>query len=58
MGIELVEARDLLFKGTAETELSVAVQVKLADEPDSEEVMQTMRAFSQSPEQEQAQQQQ
>lgn len=48
-----------VFKGTAESELSVAVQVKLPDEPISEEEMKTMAALSQTLiDQEQAQQQQ
>jgi len=46
-----------VFKGSAETELTVAVQVKPADEPTSEEAMQQMSAFSQSAEQEQLRQQ-
>jgi transglutaminase-like putative cysteine protease len=47
-----------VFKGTAESELSVAVQVKPSEEPDSEEEMQAMAAFSQPPEREQTPQQQ
>jgi transglutaminase-like putative cysteine protease len=47
-----------VFKGTAESELSVAVQVKPAEEPDSEEALQEMAALSQSLDQEQSQQQQ
>lgn len=46
-----------VFKGTAESELSVAVQVKPAEEPLSEETMQAMAAF-QALDHEQAQQQQ
>jgi transglutaminase-like putative cysteine protease len=48
-----------VFKGTAESELSVAVQVKPPDEPVSEEEMKTMAAISQMhTDQERAQQQQ
>jgi transglutaminase-like putative cysteine protease len=47
-----------VFKGTAESELSVAVQVKLADEPDSEEALRLMVALSQPPEAEHTAQQQ
>ena len=48
-----------VFKGTAESELSVAVQVKPPDEPPSEEEMKTMAAISQMhTDQERAQQQQ
>lgn len=47
-----------VFKGAAESELSVAVQVKPSDEPVSEEIKQAMAAFSQSSDQMQAQQQQ
>ena len=47
-----------VFKGTAESELSVAVQVKLADEPDSEEAMRLIAALSQPPEAEHTAQQQ
>ena len=49
-----------VFKGTAESELSVAVQVKPAEEPDSEEALRMMAALSQPPDAEQhaAQQQQ
>ncbi|HEX8136962.1 MAG TPA: transglutaminase family protein [Pyrinomonadaceae bacterium] len=46
-----------VFKGAAESELSVAVQVKPAAEPDSEEELQAMTAFTQGLEQEQQQQQ-
>jgi transglutaminase-like putative cysteine protease len=47
-----------VFKGAAESELSVAVQVKPAEEPDSEEELQAMAAFTQALEHEQQQQQQ
>lgn len=47
-----------VFKGTAESELSVAVQVKPSDEPVSEEFTQTIAALSQSMDQLHAQQQQ
>jgi transglutaminase-like putative cysteine protease len=47
-----------VFKGAAESELSVAVQVKPSDEPVSEEFTQTIAALSQSVDQLQAQQQQ
>ena len=47
-----------VFKGTAESELSVAVQVKLADEPDSEEAMRLIAALSQPVEAEHTAQQQ
>ncbi len=47
-----------VFKGTAESELSVAVQVKLADEPDSEEALRLMASLSQPPEAEHTAQQQ
>lgn len=47
-----------VFKGAAESELSVAVQVKPSDEPVSEEFSQTVAALSQSAEQWQTQQQQ
>jgi transglutaminase-like putative cysteine protease len=47
-----------VFKGTAESELSVAVQVKPSDEPVSEEFTQTIAALSQATDQVQAQQQQ
>jgi transglutaminase-like putative cysteine protease len=46
-----------VFKGTAESELSVAVQVKPAEQPDSEEELQAMAAFTQGLEHEQQQQQ-
>ena len=46
------------FKGTAESELSVAVQVKPAGEPDTEEAMRIMAAISQPHEAERAEQQQ
>jgi transglutaminase-like putative cysteine protease len=47
-----------VFKGTAESELSVAVQVKPAEEPESEEEMQALAAFAQPLENEQQSQQQ
>lgn len=47
-----------VFKGAAETELSVAVQVKLADEPDSEEALRMIAALSQPPDAEHTVQQQ
>ena len=48
-----------VFKGTADSELSVAVQVKPPDEPVSEEEMKTMAVISQmQADQERAQQQQ
>ncbi|HJU54250.1 MAG TPA: transglutaminase family protein [Pyrinomonadaceae bacterium] len=47
-----------VFKGAAESELSVAVQVKLADEPDSEEALRLIAALSQPPEAEHTAQQQ
>jgi transglutaminase-like putative cysteine protease len=49
-----------VFKGAAESELSVAVQVKPAEEPDSEEALRLMAVLNHSPEADQqaAQQQQ
>jgi transglutaminase-like putative cysteine protease len=47
-----------VFKGTAQSKLSVAVQVKPSDEPDSEEFSQTVTALSQVRDQIQSQQQQ
>lgn len=47
-----------VFKGTAESELSVAVQVKPVEEPDSEEVLQALAAFAQPLDHEQQSQQQ
>lgn len=47
-----------VFKGAAESELSVAVQVKPAEEPDSEEALRLITALSQPPEADQAAQQQ
>ena len=47
-----------VFKGTAESELSVAVQVKPSDEPTTEEFEKTIAALSQSSEALQSQQQQ
>lgn len=47
-----------VFKGTAESELSVAVQVKPADEPDSEEALRLIAILNRPPEAEQATQQQ
>jgi transglutaminase-like putative cysteine protease len=39
-----------VFKGAAESELSVAVQVKLAEEPDSEEELRLIAALNRPPE--------
>jgi transglutaminase-like putative cysteine protease len=47
-----------VFKGAADSELSVAVQVKPAEEPDSEEALRLMAALSQPPEAEHSAQQQ
>ncbi|MFL6333617.1 MAG: transglutaminase domain-containing protein [Pyrinomonadaceae bacterium] len=47
-----------VFKGTAESELSVAVQVKPAEEPDSEESLHLVAALNRPPETEQSAQQQ
>lgn len=47
-----------VFKGTVESALSVVVQVKPSDEPDSEEFSQTIAALSQSPDPLQQKQQQ
>ena len=47
-----------VFKGTAESELSVAVQVKPAEEPDSEEALRLIAALNRPPEAEQSAQQQ
>lgn len=47
-----------VFKGAAESELSVAVQVKPAEEPDSEEALRLIAALSQPPEAEYGTQQQ
>ncbi|HJQ31117.1 MAG TPA: transglutaminase family protein [Pyrinomonadaceae bacterium] len=47
-----------VFKGAAESELSVAVQVKPAGEPDSEEALRLIAAISQTPEAEHSAQQQ
>jgi transglutaminase-like putative cysteine protease len=47
-----------VFKGTAESELSVAVQVKPAEEPDSEEALRLINALNKPPEAEHTAQQQ
>jgi transglutaminase-like putative cysteine protease len=47
-----------VFKGAAESELSVAVQVKPAEEPDSEEALRLIAALNRPSEAEQAAQQQ
>jgi transglutaminase-like putative cysteine protease len=47
-----------VFKGAAETELSVAVQVKPAEEPDSEEALRLIAALNRPSESEQTAQQQ
>ena len=47
-----------VFKGAAESELSVAVQVKPAEEPDSEEALRLIAALTRPAEAEQAAQQQ
>jgi len=47
-----------VFKGAAESELSVAVQVKPAEEPDSEEALQMIAALNRPPESEHTVQQQ
>ncbi|HEX7318325.1 MAG TPA: transglutaminase family protein [Pyrinomonadaceae bacterium] len=47
-----------VFKGAAESELSVAVQVKPAEEPDSEEALRLIAALTRPPESEQSAQQQ
>jgi transglutaminase-like putative cysteine protease len=47
-----------VFKGAAESELSVAVQVKPAEEPDSEEALRLIAALNRSSEAEQTAQQQ
>lgn len=47
-----------VFKGAAESELSVAVQVKPSEEPDSEEALRLINALNRPPEAEQAAQQQ
>ena len=47
-----------VFKGAAESELSVAVQVKPAEEPDSEEALRIIAALNRPPEAEHSAQQQ
>lgn len=47
-----------VFKGTAESELSVAVQVKPAEEPDSEEALRLIATLNRPPEAEHSAQQQ
>lgn len=47
-----------VFKGTAESELSVAVQVKPAEEPETEEELRLIAALNRSPEAEHTAQQQ
>jgi transglutaminase-like putative cysteine protease len=47
-----------VFKGTAESELSVAVQVKPAEEPDTEETLRLITALNRPPEAEHTAQQQ
>jgi hypothetical protein len=47
-----------VFKGAAESELSVAVQVKPAEEPDSEEALQLIDTLTRPPEADAAQQRQ
>lgn len=47
-----------VFKGAAESELSVAVQVKPAEEPDSEEALRTIATLNRPPEAEHSAQQQ
>ena len=47
-----------VFKGAAESELSVAVQVKPAEEPDSEEALRLIATLNRPPEGEQSAQQQ